>query len=95
MNLFHNRTFTHLFIFPMTFACLSLFTIPTHRKSPEQFTSTEKTLVTPNQTLHQLAIDRDYLSFAVYNGGYVLVLAIFQLMFSGFFDLIHQDDKNN
>ncbi len=95
MSLFQNRIFTHLVVLPMTFACLSLFTIPIHRKSPEQFTSTEKTLVTPDRTLHQLAIDRDYLSFAVYNGGYVLLYAIFHLVFSSFFDSIYQGEKNH
>ena len=69
--------------------------MPIHRKSPAQFTSTEKMLVTPDRGLHQLAVDRDYLSFAVYNGGYVLLYAIFQLIFSDLFGSTHQEEKNH
>jgi hypothetical protein len=91
MHLFQNKIFIYLFTIPVSFACLSLFTIPTHRKSPEQFTSTDRMLVTPDPILHELAVDSDYLSFAVHNGGYVLIYAIFQLIFSGFVDLICGD----
>jgi hypothetical protein len=95
MHLFQNKIFIYLFTIPVSFACLSLFTIPTHRKSPEQFTSTDRMLVTPDPVLHELAVDRDYLSFAVHNGGYMLFYAIFQLIFSGFIDLIFPEGENH
>jgi hypothetical protein len=89
-RLFQNRVFSHLFIIPVGFACLSFLTIPTHRKAPEQLTNVESWFVTPNRDLHKLAIDRDYVGFAIYKIGSVLPYAIFALVFSGTDNSKHQ-----
>ncbi|MFM2304141.1 MAG: hypothetical protein RLZZ135_1551 [Cyanobacteriota bacterium] len=82
-RLFHNRVFSCLFTVPVVLTCLSFLTIPTHSKDPEQLTNVESWLITPNPDLHKLAIDRDYVGFAVYQIGSVLPHALFAVAFLG------------
>lgn len=64
-RVFFNRIVFTICGVPIAFACLGFILMPLHQKPIERRTASERSLVGTDEQTHQLAVDRDYIGFAM------------------------------
>ncbi|MFM2302915.1 MAG: hypothetical protein RLZZ135_318 [Cyanobacteriota bacterium] len=65
-RIFLNRMIFTLCGVPMAFACLGFFLMPLYQKPLNQLTAFEMSLTGTDEETHQLAINHDYIGFALH-----------------------------